>query len=226
MIQKTIVPVFVIIALSINVYSQNPTEFFQCGDSIIDARDGETYSTVLIGEQCWMKENLNVGIIVSDFEQKDNQVIEKTCYSNDAANCGAYGGLYTWHEATQWGQNEQGICPDGWRLPSKDDWQILVSELGIEDAGQRMKVSKDHTPSWDGNNSSGFTAIPGGVGYENNFGRMDKWAVFWSSTSEDDNYAWFAQLDNFWYQAPPKYKTLYLGNHFVKENGFSVRCVR
>jgi len=214
------------LALITQVTSQNSADTFQCGNSFTDSRDGKIYNTVLIGGQCWMSENLDAGKVVYDFQQQDNGIIEKTCYDNDPANCNAYGGLYTWHEATQWNQSDQGICPDGWRLPSKEDWQTLVSELGIEDAGQRMKVTGDYTPAWDGDNSSGFTAIPAGVGYENNFGRIAKWAVFWSSTPEDEDYAWFAQLDNYWYQAPPKYKILFIGDHFVKENGFSVRCVK
>jgi uncharacterized protein (TIGR02145 family) len=93
-------------------------------------------------------------------------------------------------------------------------------------ASQKMKVTKNHDPPWDGNNKSRFSAIPSGVGYKNNFGRLGHWAVYWSSDEFNDKYAWFAQLDNFWYTFPPKYKKLYLGNHFLKENGFSVRCLK
>jgi uncharacterized protein (TIGR02145 family) len=212
----------------VNGYSQPSSTEFQCGDVITDPCDGQIYPTVLIGDQCWMAANLNVGRVVSDLKQEDNGVIEKTCYNNNPQNCARYGGLYTWHEAMNWTTDEgsQGICPAGWRLPSKTDWEELVEFLGPEDAGQHLKVTRDHTPSWDGTNSSGFTALPAGVGYEAYFGRIEKWGVFWSSTQVDQDYAWFAQLDNFWYPAPPKYKKLYIGKHFVKENGFSVRCVK
>jgi uncharacterized protein (TIGR02145 family) len=226
MIKKSLMLAFVTFALIINANTHNPTDSFQCGDPITDPRDGKIYSTVLIGNQCWMAENLNVGIMVSDFAQQDNKIIEKTCYDNDPANCQVYGGLYNWHEAMNWEIENQGICPVGWHLPSREDWQQLVSELGTEDAGQHMKVSKEHSPSWDGTNSSGFSALPAGVGHESHFGRIGKWGLFWSSTEADENFAWFAQLDNFWNPAPPKYKILYIGNYFLKENGFSVRCVR
>ena len=226
MTKKIRVLIFGIIALNIHVFSQNTIDSFKCGDTITDTRNGKTYPTLLIGEQCWMAKNLNVGIVVSDFNQLDNGIIEKTCYDNDPENCRIYGGLYTWHEAMNWETEDQGICPAGWYLPSREDWEKLVLELGKEDAGQHMKVTKEHNPPWDGTNSSGFTALPAGVGYKSHYGRIGHWALFWSSTQVDMDYAWFAQLDNFWYPAPPKYKKLYIGDHFVKENGFSVRCVR
>jgi uncharacterized protein (TIGR02145 family) len=215
----------IIIVLFHKAYAQDA---FVCGDSITDSRDGQKYGTVKIGGQCWMSGNLNVGKAVPDFQQKNNNEIEKTCYENNPLNCNIYGGLYTWHEVMQWQQEEgvQGICPEGWHLPSKAEWQELDKFLGIEESGQKMKVSSTHEPSWDGNNESGFTAIPSGVGYEQYFGRLGDWAVYWSSTEKNEDYAWFSQLDNFWYPVPPKYKILYIGNFFVKGNGFSVRCVK
>jgi uncharacterized protein (TIGR02145 family) len=226
MIKKFIVLTFGIIAIHVNVFNQNNNDSFECGASFTDLRDGKTYPTVLIGTRCWMAENINVGNVVFDFAQQDNEIIEKTCYDNDPANCQVYGGLYTWHEAMQWEAENKGICPVDWHLPSREDWEKLVSELGSEDAGQKLKVTREHNPPWDGTNSSGFSALPAGVGYESHFGRIGKWGLFWSSSEAEEGYAWFAQLDNHWYPAPPKYKILYIGNHFVKENGFSVRCVR
>lgn len=200
---------------------------FTCGDDITDPRDGKTYKTVMIGDQCWMAENLNYGEMISDFDQQDNELPEKTCYENDEENCEIYGGLYTWNEAMQWStDSDQGVCPDGWHLPGEGEWRQLSEFLGEKEAGMKLKATKDHEPAWDGNNQSGFTAIPAGVGYDFNFGRLGHWGVFWSATDKDEQYAWFAQLDNFWYPFPPKYKILYIGNHFLKKNGFSVRCVK
>jgi uncharacterized protein (TIGR02145 family) len=228
MITKQISALITVFIIALGALAQDNSYEFNCGDVITDARDGQIYSTVLIGDQCWMAANLNTGRIVPDFKQEDNGLIEKTCYDNNPQNCARYGGLYTWHEAMNWTTEggSQGICPAGWRLPSKADWEELVEFLGPEDAGQHLKVTRDHTPSWDGTNSSGFTALPAGVGYEGYFGRIEKWGLFWSSSQVDENYAWFAQLDNHWYPAPPKYKKLYIGDHFVKENGFSVRCLK
>lgn len=208
-------------------YAQE-NDSFVCGESFTDSRDGREYKTVQIGDQCWMAENLNIGKMVDDMQQSDNGVIEKTCYENDPENCEVYGGLYTWGEAMTYIKREgtQGICPDGWHLPSRGEWDQLREHLGRGDAGQKMKAKESHDPAWDGNNSSGFTALPAGVGYEARFGRKGHWSVFWTSTEVDEDFAWFSQLDNFWYPRPPKYKKLYIGNHFVKENGFSVRCIK
>ncbi len=71
---------------------------FVCGDEI--RYEGKTYSTILIGTQCWMKKNLDVGTMIQGpsiapaGKQTNNQIIEKYCYGNDTANCSTYGGLY------------------------------------------------------------------------------------------------------------------------------------
>ncbi len=195
---------------------------------LVDGRDGQTYKTVRIGEQIWMAENLNYGKVVDNCQQTDNGIIEKTLYENDTSLPKIYGGLYTWNQAMNWqrGEGSQGICPDGWYIPSLTDWQKLVNYLGADSAGQMMKVGKDAAVPWDGNNRSGFSAIPSGVAYQKHFGRKGHWAVYWSSSEVNEDYAWFAQLDGFWYPEPPKYKILYLGNYYLKDNAFSIRCVR
>lgn len=210
--------------LTFNVSAQS----FNCGDFLTDFRDGNKYETVRIGKQCWMAENLNAGIQVEDHEQIDNGVIEKTCWGNDPEKCKVYGGLYTWDEALQYSyeKNIQGICPDGWHIPTVEDWKELSSFLGEDSAGYKMKVSSKHFPAWDGDNSSGFTALPGGGGYGPYFHRLNSWALFWSSTPNEDDRAWFSQLDNFWYPAPPKYNNLFIGDYYEKFNGMSVRCIR
>jgi len=69
-----------------------------CGNPFTDSRDGKTYNTVQIGDQCWFKENLNVGTRINGVqEQTDNSVIEKYCYADLESNCDIYGGLYQWH---------------------------------------------------------------------------------------------------------------------------------
>jgi uncharacterized protein (TIGR02145 family) len=201
---------------------------FTCGDKLTDPRDKQVYATVKIGDQCWMAENLNIGKQITGFNQKNNDVIEKVCYDNDEKNCSVYGGLYTWHEMMGWQEQEgsQGICPDGWHVPTLDEWRSLHEFLGEKESGQKMKVTKAHDPAWDGNNESGFSALPGGSGYDDFFGRKGSWAMFWASTPVDKHYAWFTQLDGYWYPAPPKYTNLYIGNYYLKDNGFSVRCIK
>ncbi len=149
--------------------------------------EGQVYNTVQIGDQCWFKENLNVGTKInstqSGFQQQDNDTIEKYCYNNDEANCDVYGGLYEWPEAMQYATTEgaQGICPVGWHIPTDNEWKILEgtvdSQYGVGDpewdyagfrgldAGGNLK--EEGTVHWiDPNegatNSSGFTGLPGG----------------------------------------------------------------
>jgi len=73
---------------------------FICGNYIVDPRDEQQYKTVLIGSQCWMAENLNVGEMISLTMPQNNQIIEKYCCENDPINCGLYGGLYGWDGLT------------------------------------------------------------------------------------------------------------------------------
>ncbi len=205
---------------------QAQNEKFECGDILIDERDGQEYLTVKIGNQCWMAENLNFGKMVIDFQQSDNEIVEKCCYDNKPENCAVYGGLYTWNEAMSW-ENEpgrQGVCPEGWHLPTNKEWLEMNEFLGLDTAGTRLKVSADHEPGWDGSNSSGFSALPSGCGHRQYFGRLGYWAIFWTSTPYNARYAWFTQLDGHW--ALYKYTNLYQGHYYLKENGFSVRCVK
>jgi uncharacterized protein (TIGR02145 family) len=154
--------IILLVFFQFNLSAQN----FNCGDSIIDIRDGKTYATVLIGTQCWMKSNLNIGIRVPITSgQGNNSIIEKECYFNDDAYCNVYGGLYQYGEAMNWGSNPKGICPDGWHIPSVIELQTLMSSVGGDSvAGIALKESglvHWQSPN-NGTNSSGFTGLPGG----------------------------------------------------------------
>ena len=176
-------------------------------EALEDERDGQHYIVVTIGEQTWMAENLNYG------------EAQKTCYDNNPTNCDLYGGLYTWEVA-------QEICPAGWHLPVKEEWDKLAEDLGTADAGQKIKAAPGDPLPWDRSNESGFSALPAGAGNGEGFHRKDNWALFWSATTYNEERAWFAQLDGFWYEQPPKYKNIYIGWYYLKTNEFSVRCVK
>jgi uncharacterized protein (TIGR02145 family) len=135
---------------------------------------GQTYNTVIIGDQCWMNENLNIGTsILGTNDQTDNSLIEKYCYDNDEDYCDDYGGLYQWDEAMQYTTTvgAQGICPDGWHIPSYAEVTDLYQYLdGLSVAGGKLKSTRTEPtnhPRWDSpnddaTNESGYTALPGG----------------------------------------------------------------
>jgi uncharacterized protein (TIGR02145 family) len=89
---------------------------------------GEVYPTVQVGNQCWLAKNLNIGKRISHLENpKNNDTIEKFCVENIESNCDKYGGLYMWDEMMRYTDEEgaQGICPDGWHIPTNDEFVEL-----------------------------------------------------------------------------------------------------
>ncbi len=171
---------------AIHVHAQS----FNCGDTIIDIRDGKTYATVLIGSQCWMKENLNFGLQINDtINQSNNAVFEKYCYNNDSVNCDLYGGLYQRSESMNHltAEKVQGICPENWHLPSDDEWKQMEMYLGMDSISADSIYGIRGTDQgaqliWGG--SSGFDALYGGVyhGVNKVFSGMNNYTLFWTST--------------------------------------------
>ena len=160
---------------------------FTCGSSQVQY-EGKIYNTVLIGNQCWLKENLDVGTRINGSQdQTNNGIIEKYCYNDDPNNCTTYGGLYQWDEIMQYTTLEgtQGICPEGWHIPTYVDWDLLTDFLGGQEvAGGKMKeVGTLHwlTPNTGATNESGFTALPGGAHDDNGFYHMGLYCRIWSS---------------------------------------------
>lgn len=148
--------------------STQPADSTSCG--VLDY-GGQKYRTVMIGTQCWMKDNLNIGKWVYQGQQdnqKNDQVIEKYCFGDNFINCDQWGGLYEWDEMMQYvrTENAQGICPPGWHIPSSADWKTLIRYLGGDEmAGGKMKYTGSNgwqLPNVAATNISGFTALPGG----------------------------------------------------------------
>jgi len=117
--------------------------------------------SVTIGNQVWMAHNLNVGNIINGgVLQTDNGVIEKYCFNDQESNGDIYGGFYQWDEMMQYSEEEgaQGICPDGWHIPTMAEVDILIQNIGgYEIAGGALK--EDGLEHWDepnvgANNSS------------------------------------------------------------------------
>ena len=215
----------------------------ECGMKMTDTRDGKTYSTVKIGTQCWMAENLNAGTKISLLkDQRDNGIIEKYCYDNNEANCSIYGGLYQWNEMMQFTTEAgtQGICPPtgGWHLPSDKEWCTLATFLdstvncnnyGPSGTNVNGKMKSTGTieagtglwyyPNIGATNESGFAALPAGTrSIYSKFFYIGYHAYFWSSVEFSDTDAWFFYL---------KYSNnaIYRESYF-KASGYSVRCIK
>jgi uncharacterized protein (TIGR02145 family) len=156
----------------------------QCGVMRVDI-GGFSYGTVLIGDQCWLDENSNVGtMILGATEQTNNATLEKYCYENDIVNCALYGGLYQWNEVMQYSTTEgaQGICPPGWHVPTMAELQTLKTNV----SGDGNALKKSNIGSWDGEgtNTSGFSALLAGVRRTSDgfFLVIGSMTDFWSST--------------------------------------------
>jgi len=213
---------------------------FVCGNSFADSRDGKVYATMLIGTQCWMKENLNVGERINGtVAQENNSNIEKYCNSDNDANCTTYGGLYQWDEMMQYSTTPgvQGICPSGWHLPTTSEWSTLTSYVSSQSTylcnsnSSYIAKSLAATTNWitatgtcfigenlAANNATGFTVLPGGnrepVGTFNVPGYDGR---FWSSSENSANAVGLNMSNG---SAVVSYII------YVKGMGSSVRCVK
>lgn len=181
------------------------------------------YPTVQIENQCWLKENLNIGtMILGDSNMLDNGIVEKFCYDNINENCLKYGGLYQWDELMNYSneEEEQGICPENWHISKDNDWKLITNTHSADELKERG--IKHWLPGNNANNSSGFTALPAGYrSYDgSSFEMLQEGNGFFTSLEYD--------LDNL--QAMDR--TMYYSSSWIlggpkwKTTGKSVRCVR
>ncbi|MCD4697930.1 MAG: hypothetical protein K8S16_17030 [Bacteroidales bacterium] len=193
--------------------------------------EGQEYNTVFIGGQCWLKENLNVGLKILDSENMtDNGVIEKYCFDDLDENCDIYGALYTWDEIMKYTNDPaaQGICPDGWHIPTDDDYNFTIGFLGSEFlAGGKMKSTGTieagtglwFEPNAGATNESGFTAHPGGERFsQGGFHSLGEHSYFWTSTELSEYSAWYINIYYQWDDVSLL--------HTIKGPSYSVRCIR
>ena len=195
-------------------------------DSIVDSRDGQVYKTIKIGNLNWMAQNLN-------YEAKDSH-----CYDDSLKYCKVYGRLYSWASAIDSAKlaNDkanpqdcgygkicqlpavvQGACPNGWHLPTSDEWSVLFTEVGGQ--GSAAKYLKSMM-KWNGTDSVGFSVLPAGSSTQNGyrFSSEGRDAYFWTATEiYDGNDAYFVHMET-----SNSYVFLY---SVEKTNGYSVRCV-
>jgi uncharacterized protein (TIGR02145 family) len=209
--------------------------------------DGNVYNTVLIGDQCWMKENLNTT------RDAAGNNITRYCYDNNTTNCDLYGGLYTWHTVMNGAGSSsnnpsgvQGICPTGWHVPSDAEWTQLVDYVVAQGfsnsnvtngAGNALKSCRQvnsplggecntsEHPRWNSHSTHhgfdefGFSGLPGGArGLDGNFDDFGYNGYWWSCTEGYADGAWCRLLG---------YGTGDVSRGYgYKTNGFSVLCLR
>lgn len=208
--------------------------------TMTDPRDGKKYRTVKFGDQVWMAENLN-------FETSESR-----CYDDKIANCKNYGRLYTWSAAmdsaaiySEDGINcgrgsrceatfpVQGICPDGWHLPSKQEFEKLIAFAGGKDAAKKkLRAKKSWGKGVEGTDNYGFSVIASGIYEKKGFRGNEKSVIpnsyfqyrdarLWSST--DAHYAlWFVLVSKMQSASSEEFglKSSNMGDES------SVRCIK
>jgi uncharacterized protein (TIGR02145 family) len=196
------------------------------GEDTITDIEGNVYNTITIGTQIWMKENLkttqyNDGTDIP-LESADSMWISiKTpgyCWYENSKSVGkTYGALYNWYTV-----NTGKLCPAEWHVPVNAEWTMLTSYLGGE-SGAGDKLKESGTTHWIGQNSAtnetGFTALPGGCrGNSGAFYSFGETGYWWSATEDGEANAWNCYM---YYGAG-----VGRSNYYVKEYGYSVRCVK
>lgn len=185
--------------------------------------DSNVYSAITIGSQTWMKENLktthyNNGDPIPELTEADVWASDTTgayCdFDNARSDGNIYGHLYNYYAVA----DDRKLCPDGWHIPTYNEWIIMIFYLGgHEIAGSKMKEKgvTHWTKNIDGTNTSGFTALPGGGRYSNGvFYNLGLIALWWSTSPEAIfcvyyESSWAGILDN---------KSL--------NDGYSIRCLK
>jgi uncharacterized protein (TIGR02145 family) len=190
-------------------------------------KDGNVYHTVTIGTQVWMVENLkttkyNDGTDIPNVTDATAWAALTTpayCwYNNDkATNKNTYGALYNWYTV-----NTGKLAPIGWHVPSDAEWTTLMTYLGGGNmAGGKLKeigTLNWTTPNTGADNSSGFTALPGGERFTGQFTSLGIYGCWMSSSEISSNQIWYMYL---YYSV----SDMWSGGH-PEDSGFSVRCIR
>jgi len=184
----------------------------------VDKRDGKEYGWVKIGEQIWMAENLNY------------ETLDSRCYEDNLQNCEKYGRLYLWDEA-------QCACPEGWRLPNNSDWEMLeeyvewevpctdcqtwngfgLVELATIDGKYLLLQSKNEWGHSNGNNATGFSAIPTKGFYD-----VPEYASWWSSSKREQKDEQDYYFLHYWSMGSEDF----FGQRDSKRAQHSIRCIK
>ena len=211
--------ILLLILITINAYSQSD------GNGVTDI-DKKQYNTIIIGNQEWIQQNLDVshyrnGDIIPQV-QNPNEWLNLTTgawcyYNNDSTNKEVYGKLYNWYAVN----DSRGLAPEGWHIPSISELTAITTFLGgTEIAGGKMKdVETTHwlNPNTNATNESGFKGLPGGT-------RTDSWFYkgtggFWWLSNE------FDLINAYAYSLEYVTEKCNTGNTY-KYHGRSLRCLK
>jgi len=189
--------------------------------------DGNAYDAVTIGTQVWMKQNLKVtkyndGSDILNLQSANWEGLTDGIYgfyNSSEDNFNEYGGLYNYYATI----DSRGLCPDGWHMPSKNEWQTLIDYIGgIKSGGKLKETGTSHwkRPNFGATNEACFSALPGGWTFEpDSISRsLGESGSFWSSTSELETHAFVVYL---MYSHPVINST-----NLDKYYGLSVRCIK
>ena len=215
--------------------------------TLVDERDGQTYRTVIIGEQEWMAENLNYAYL------QPTATLDSSswCYDNDPENCETFGRLYLWSAAMDsaalfsedgkgcgfaksttsgveivykicMNDSVRGVCPEGWHLPSEDD--IFILEDAVSDSSLSFKSTSGWDEGCNGIDAYGMSLMPTGF-YRtqfspDRFSGKGSYALFWTSSEVGINQAAGVQISC-------SYSTILIpGGTSDKSDAYSVRCIK
>lgn len=191
------------------------------GTPVVYDTDGNMYPTIQIGTQCWMAENLKVGTTVistvttrAHSDASNNGLIERYTMDNEESNIALYGGLYDWDEMMNYEEEAggQGICPDGWHVPTVEEYDSLDDFYKGIDTGTHLKEGGD----------SGFEGKL--IGDRHNMGSFvsqNSSGFFWSSSTYSYNGA-----NDGWVRELCACNSYLDKIHFTKKTGASVRCIK
>ena len=207
---------------------------FECGSSTVNDIDGNVYNTVLIGSQCWLGKNLKTTKFSdgSDIPQVTDNTVWDTLtmpgfgwYDNNQSNKEPYGGLYNWYAVDIASNGGKNICPEGWHVPSDEEWTALTDFLGGTGAagGKLKEVGTAHwnDPNSAATNETGYSALPGGYRESTgNYVRMGYLGRWWTT----DIHPSFPFSS--YYRAMSN-SSASVSEHFMTQKyGFSVRCLK
>jgi len=210
-------------------FSTNTSNGFSSCGGVTDV-DGNSYQTVQIGTQCWTQSNLKVSKYrngdsiptgLSDSAWQYTTSGAYSIYDNNPVNDSLYGKLYN-HYAVM---DTRGLCPTGWHVPTDGEWSVLENFLGgyilSENAAEMLKGPAQgdwNRPNSGVTNSTGFTALPGGLRYGfGAFANIGGYSGFWSSSNTG--------LDA-WNRGLAAGRHPIERSNYSRNDGFSVRCLR